>query len=97
MNRKQVAASAGIAPMNRDSGKNSGHRLIRGGRHKVRTARYMFMISAIQHHPKLILKYRQMVYAEKSKRIAIIACARKQLVILNTMMNNGTHWDPALA
>lgn len=97
MNRKQVAALAGIAPMNRDSGKKNGHRFIRGGRHKVRTALYMSMMSAIQHHPKFKHKYQQMVIAGKPKRIAIIACARKQLVILNTMMKNGTHWDPSMA
>jgi transposase len=93
LNRKEIAALVGVAPMNRDSGSYQGKRYIRGGRHKVRTVLFVSMMSAIQCHPKLKPMYQQMVAAGKPKKVAIVACMRKQLIILNTMMKNGTHWD----
>lgn len=97
LNRKEVASLVGVAPMNHDSGKRNGHRRIRGGRHKVRTVLFTSMMSAIQHHPKFKPMYRQLVESGKPKKAALIACARKQLVILNTMMKTGTQWDPDMA
>ena len=97
LNRKQIAALVGIAPMNRDSGNYEGKRYIRGGRHKVRTVLFVSMLSAIQCHPKLKPAYAKMVAAGKPKKVAIIACMRKQLVILNTMVRNGTMWDENMA
>ena len=93
LNRKEIAALVGIAPMNKDSGTYKGKRQIRGGRHKVRTVLFVSMMSAIQCHPKLKPMYQRMVTAGKPKKVAIVACMRKQLIILNTMMKNGTHWD----
>lgn len=93
LNRKKIAALVGIAPMNRDSGNYEGKRYIRGGRHKVRTVLFVSMMSAIQCHPKLKPAYERMVAAGKPKKVAIIACMRKQLIILNTMVRNGTMWD----
>jgi len=93
MNRKQIAAIVGVAPMNRDSGKHKGKRKIRGGRSKIRTVLFVSMLSAIQCHPKLKPMYQRLVAAGKPKKVAIVACMRKQLVILNTMVKNGTHWD----
>jgi len=93
LNRKQIAALVGVAPMNRDSGSYEGKRYIRGGRHKVRTVLFVSMMSAIQCHPKLKPMYQRMVAAGKPKKVAIVACMRKQLIILNTMVKNGTHWD----
>ncbi len=93
LNRKQIAALVGIAPMNRDSGKHEGKRYIRGGRHKVRTVLFVSMMSAIQCHPKLKPMYERMVAAGKPRKVAIVACMRKQLIILNTMVRNGTFWD----
>ena len=93
LNRREVAALVGVAPMNRDSGSFQGKRFIRGGRHKVRTVLFVSMMSAIQCHPKLKPMYERMVAAGKPKKVAIVACMRKQLIILNTMMKNGTHWD----
>lgn len=93
LNRKQIAALVGIAPMNRDSGSHEGKRFIRGGRHKVRTVLFVSMMSAIQCHPKLKPMYQRMVAAGKPKKVAIVACMRKQLIILNTMVKNGTMWD----
>ncbi len=94
LNRKEVAALVGVAPMNRDSGGHQGKRYIRGGRHKVRTILFVSMMSAIQCHPKLKPMYERMVAAGKPKKVAIVACMRKQLIILNAMMKNGTLWDP---
>ena len=97
LNRKEIASLVGVAPINRDSGSYTGKRYIRGGRHKVRTVLFMSMLSAIQCHPKLKPMYQRLVAAGKPKKVAIIACMRKQLIILNTMMKNGTHWDENMA
>ena len=97
LNRKEIAALVGVAPMNRDSGNYQGKRFIRGGRHKVRTVLFVSMMSAIQCHPTLKPAYERMVAAGKPKKVAIVACMRKQLIILNTMMKNGTHWDENMA
>jgi len=91
-----IAALVGIAPMNRDSGCHEGKRYIRGGRHKVRTVLFVSMLSAIQCHPKLKPMYERLVAAGKPKKVAIIACMRKQLIILNTMVKNGTMWDESM-
>jgi len=93
LNRREIAALVGVAPMNRDSGAYEGKRYIRGGRHKVRTVLFVSMMSAIQCHPKLKPMYQRMVAAGKPKKVAIVACMRKQLIILNTMVKNGTVWD----
>jgi transposase len=97
LNRREIAALVGVAPMNQDSGNHQGKRYTRGGRHKVRTVLFVSMMSAIQHHPKLKPMYERMVAAGKPKKVAIVACMRKQLIILNTMMKNGTEWDPNMA
>lgn len=97
LNNKEIAALVGVAPMNRDSGNYQGKRFIRGGRHKVRTVLFVSMLSAIQCHPKLKPMYQRLVAAGKPKKLAIVACMRKQLIILNTMVKNGTEWDPNMA
>jgi transposase len=97
LNRKEIAALVGVAPINRDSGSFRGKRRIHGGRRKVRTALYMSMLSAVQHDPKIKSMYERLVAAGKPKKVALVACMRKQLTILNTMMKNGAHWDEKLA
>jgi transposase len=97
LNRKQIAALVGVAPMNRDSGRHKGKRYIRGGRHKVRTVLFVSMMSAIQCHPKIKPMYERLVAAGKPKKVAMVACMRKQLTILNTMVKNGTYWDENMA
>ena len=97
LNRKQIAALVGVAPMNRDSGSYEGKRYIRGGRHKVRTVLFVSIMSAIQCHPKLKPMYQRMVADGKPKKVALVACMRKQLTILNTMVKNGTYWDEKMA
>ncbi len=93
LNRKKIAALVGVAPMNRDSGKHKGKRKIQGGRHKIRTVLFVSTMSAIQCHPTIKPMYQKLLAAGKPKKVAIVACMRKQLVILNTMVRNGTYWD----
>lgn len=93
LTRKEVAALVGVAPMNRDSGGYKGKRFIRGGRHKVRTVLFVSMLSAIQCHPKLKPMYQRLVEKGKPKKVAIVACMRKQLTILNQMVKTNSHWD----
>jgi transposase len=97
LNRKEIASLVGVAPMNRDSGSYRGKRRVSGGRSKVRTVLYMSMWSTIQYDPKIKATYERLVAAGKPRKVALVACMRKQLTILNTMMKNGTHWDEKLA
>ena len=97
LNRKEVATLVGIAPLNKDSGTKDGKRRIRAGRHKVRTVLYMSMMTAIQHNPKIKAFYQKKIAEGKPKKVALIACCRKQLVTLNTMVKNGQHWDENMA
>ena len=97
LNRKEIAALVGVAPINRDSGSYRGKRRVTGGRSKVRTVLYMSMWSTIQYDPKIKSMYERLLAAGKPKKVALVACMRKQLTILNTMMKNGTHWEEKLA
>jgi len=97
LNRREIAALVGVAPMNRESGNFTGRRRIRGGRARVRTVLFMAIMSAVQSNPKLKRKYAQLKAAGKTPKVALIACMRKLLTILNVMMKTGTHWDPELA
>ena len=93
---KQIAALAGLAPLNCDSGKLQGHRTIWGGRAPVRTALYMAIVSAIQHNPVIHLHYQQLRERGKKAKVAMVACMRKLLVILNTMLKERKTWQPRL-
>lgn len=90
MNRGEAAALAGLAPFARDSGKYRGTRSIRGGRFSIRCALYMATLSAIRFNPKIRQLYERLIAAGKKKKIAIIACARKLLLILNAILKNNT-------
>lgn len=92
MNRKQISALAGVAPLNRDSGLYKGRRSIWGGRAKVRTVLYMCAVTAIRCNPKIKVFYERLRAAGKCFKVAITACMRKLLVIINTMMKNETCW-----
>jgi len=70
---------------------------VRGGRHQIRTVMYMAMLSAIQHNPVFKATYNRLVATGKPKKIAIIACVRKMIVILNSMVRDGVHWNPEVA
>jgi transposase len=98
LDRRQIAALAGVAPYNRDSGKFAGQRKIGGGRAPVRSALYMCVMCCIRHNPVIRAHYLHLVEGKhKLKKVAIIACVRKLLSILNAMVSNGTRWDPRLA
>jgi len=94
---KQVAALTGVAPYNRDSGSMRGRRRIKGGRASVRTALYLSVLSAIQHNPLLRAFYQHLVAAGKHKKVALTACIRKLVTILNAMVRDGTLWEEKYA
>lgn len=95
LNNRQVGALCGLAPFNRDSGKMAGKRRIRGGRAPIRTVLYMAMLSAIQHNPVIKQFYKQLVANGKHKKIALTACMRKMMTILNAMIRDGKAWQEA--
>jgi transposase len=88
LDRKQIAALVGVAPMNRDSGRKRGYRRTQGGRPAVRSALYMSALTGIRYNPILKTQYDQLVKRGKEKKVAITACMRKMLTILNAMLRN---------
>jgi len=88
LDRKQIAALVGVAPMNHDSGKKRGYRKTKGGRPEVRSVLYMSALSAIRYNPVIKPQYDQLVKRGKEKKVAITACMRKMLTILNAMMRD---------
>lgn len=92
LNRRQIAALAGLAPFNSDSGQRTGKRQIRGGRPEVRSMLYMASISAVRFNPQLREMYRRLLAAGKAKKVALVACARKLLTVLNAMVRTKTPW-----
>lgn len=91
---KQIAALVGVCPFNRDSGRWHGKRSIFGGRAPVRTVLYMAIVSAIRWNPLIKPFYQRLLAAGKPKKLAMTACMRKLLVILNAMMRDRTGWNP---
>jgi transposase len=95
LNRRQIAALVGVAPMNRDSGMMRGKRSIAGGRAAVRKALHMpILAAATRWNKKLRLFYAQLLSKGKKHRIAITACMRKLVILLNTMLKNDRAYDP---
>jgi transposase len=94
LNRQKITALVGLAPFNHDSGKRRGQRRIFGGRASVRTVLYMAALSAIRCNPVIRSFYQRLVAKGKAKKVAITACMRKILVILNTMVKTGQAWHP---
>lgn len=88
LDRKQIAALVGVAPMNHDSGRKRGYRKTKGGRPEVRKVLYMSALSAIRYNPVIKAHYDQLVKRGKEKKVAITACMRKMLTILNAMMRD---------
>ena len=98
LNRKQIAALAGLAPFNRDSGSLRGSRCIWGGRAQVRRVLYMAAVAAIRSNPVIKNFYAQLRARGKNPKPALTACMRKLLVILNAMLRSKISWQtPALA
>lgn len=94
--RTQISALAGLAPMNRDSGQWRGKRTIQGGRPAVRQALYMAALVASRRNPVIREFYQRLRQAGKPAKVALTACMRKILVILNAMLKNRTYWNPQL-
>jgi transposase len=97
LNNKQVAALTGVAPYNRDSGSLRGKRHIRGRRHGVRTTLLMAVMCAVQHNPAIKTFYRRLVAAGKHKKVALTACIRKMVIMLNAMIRDGRMWNEKMA
>lgn len=93
LSHKQLAALVGLAPLNRDSGTRRGHRMIWGGRAPVRSVLWMATIVASRHNPVIRAFYLRLVAAGKPKKVALVACARKLLTILNAMVRTNTPWQ----
>jgi transposase len=92
LNRREIAALVGLAPFNHDSGKHRGQRAIRGGRSEVRAVLYMATVTAARCNPQIRSVYLRLLNAGKEKKLALIACARKLLTILNAMMRTNQPW-----
>ena len=95
LNRRQIAALVGVAPFNRDSGTLRGKRTVWGGRARVRTALYMGAMVASRFNPVIRDFYQRLLSAGKPKKLALTACMRKLLVILNSMLKHGSSWNQA--
>lgn len=97
LTRRQIAALVGVAPLNCDSGQRRGPRRCWGGRAPVRATLYMATLAATQWNPVLRAFYQRLLAAGKLKKVALTACMRKLLTILNAMVKAGTRWQLAVA
>ncbi len=93
LTNKQIAALVGVAPFNRDSGAFRGKRRIRGGRASVRTVLFMAMLTSIQHNTLIRNSYQRFLANGKHKKVALTACMRKMITILNSMLRDNTMWN----
>ncbi len=92
LTNREISALVGVAPINRDSGRLRGKRRIQGGRASVRTVLYMATLSATQCNPVIKAFYRKLVAQGKHKKVALTACMRKFITILNAMVKNKEEW-----
>lgn len=94
LSRQQIAALAGLAPFNNDSGAREGKRVTRGGRAAARSALYMATLVAVQHNPTIAEDYQRLLKAGKIPKVALVACMRKLLTILNAIIRDDKPWSP---
>ncbi len=97
LDRREIAALVGVAPLNRDSGMHRGQRSVWGGRATVRTALYMGALAAVRSNPPVRALYERLVAAGKPKKVALVACMRKLLVTCNAVIRDGAAWEPSNA
>jgi transposase len=97
LNRQEIAALIGVAPLNRDSGTLRGKRAVWGGRAHVRAVLYMSTLSAVRHNPVLKAFYERLRAVGKAPKVALTACMRKLLTILNAMLKHHTRWQAKTA
>ena len=93
LSRREIAKLVGIAPLSRDSGTMRGRRFVQGGRATVRAVLYMAALVATKRNAVIRAFYQRLVAAGKPKKLALVACMRKLLTILNTMVRTGTRWN----
>ncbi len=93
LNQREIAALVGVAPLNKDSGKMRGKRMIQGGRAMLRKALYMPTVAAIRFNPVIRGLYLRLVAKGKLKKVALVACMHKMVTILNAMAKNNTPWS----
>ena len=96
LSNKQIAALVGVAPLARDSGLFRGKRMVWGGRASVRSALYMSILSATKWNPVIRVFYQRLRAQGKPPKVAMVACMRKLLTILNAMVRDGQKWDPSI-
>ncbi len=96
LSAKQIAALVGVAPFNRDSGQTQGPRAIYGGRGAVRTTLYMATLAATRYNPVIQAFYTRLLAAGKPKKVALTACMRKLIIILNAILRDQQPWNPTL-
>lgn len=94
LSRHQIAALVGVAPLNRDSGRFRGKRTVWGGRARVRAALYMAALTASRYNPIIKAFYHRLCEAGKARKVALTACMRKLLIILNSMVKHRQTWNP---
>jgi transposase len=97
LSHKQIAALVGLAPLNQDSGKKRGKRVVWGGRASVRGALYMATLVATRHNPVIRTFYQRLLATHKPRKLALTACMHKLLTILNAMVRRQTRWAPPVA
>jgi transposase len=97
MGRRQIAKLVGVAPLSRDSGLSRGSRSTWGGRAQVRRMLYMATLVATRYNPVISALYNRLIDRGKPKKVAIVACMRKLLIICNAMIRDNSRWTPALA
>lgn len=96
LNRKQIAALVGVAPFNNDSGRSRGRRRIWGGRAHLRSVLYMSVVAGLRFNAPIRAFYKQLIAAGKASKVALVACMRKLLVILNAILKSQQPWNTAL-
>jgi transposase len=93
LDRRRIAALVGVAPLSRDSGAMRGRRAIWGGRARVRAVLYMAAVTAMRYNPRIAALYERLLAAGKPKKVALVACMRKLLAILNAIARTKQPWD----
>lgn len=96
LNRREIAALVGVAPMANDSGNSKGRRRVQGGRFEIRRVLYMATLTAARHNPAIKTFYDRLVAAGKLPKVALVACMRKLLTTLNAMVKTNKPWNKSL-
>ena len=96
LNRREIAALVGVAPMSNDSGNRKGRRRVQGGRFEIRRVLYMATLTAARYNPVIRAFYERLKAAGKLPKVALVACMRKLLTMLNAMVRTGNPWDASL-